>query len=268
MAHFNHFLKSSLPQQNHNIQSYTLGDLKVWLKKASARHSTWIYVPLRWLARILQLKALTPIPNVGGREAIECEVRRIQSLQQKGIATPKLLAVTPEAILTEDAANDGDAVLQFNQALAKYDHDPEQKLALFQSAIEAIQDIHAKKSYLSEAFARNILVNAEHEFTFIDFETDPGQVLDLDSCQVRDWLCFIFSTAYHFSEPELEQACQIFIDRLLPNTKAYLGILNVSGKLRWARRINFEKFGNDGKRIKKCFQFFNRLEQQKALPMI
>lgn len=268
MAHFNHFLNSSLPQQDHNIQSYTVGDLKVWLKKASARHSTWIYVPLRWLARLLHLKALTPIPNMGGSEAIQCEVLRIQSLQEKGIATPKLLAITPEAILTEDAAANGDPVLQFNQALARLDHDPEQKLALFESAIEAIQEVHAKKSYLSEAFARNILVNEKHEFTFIDFETDPGQVLDLHSCQVRDWLCFIFSTAYHFSEHELQHASQIFIERLLPNTKAYLGILNVSGKLRWARKINFEKFGNDGKRIKKCFQFFNSLEQQKALPMI
>jgi len=134
--------------------------------------------------------------------------------------------------------------------------------------LDAILEIHNKNGYLSEAFARNILVNADHKFTFIDFETDPGQILDLQSCHIRDWLCFIFSTAALFTESELKQVSQIFIDKILPASKTYIGILKIGHKLRWARILKFEKIGNDGRRLQQCALFFKALEQQKALPMI
>lgn len=268
MSDLNHFLQDSVQFQDGSIQSYQIGQMKVWLKKASIRHSTWIYVPLRWLAGFFRLKVLTPIPNYGGHKAIQCEIQRIQSLQALGIATPKLLASSEHGLLIEDAAANGKQVLQLDQALAQLREHPEQQILLFQAAVDAISTIHTKKSYLSEAFARNILVNEDHQFTFIDFETDPGQVLDLHSCQVRDWLCLIFSTAHLFDQQQLTQASQIFLDKILPSSKTYLGILKVSHRLRWAQRINFEKLGSDGKRAKKCFLFFKAIEQQKPLPMI
>lgn len=268
MSDLNHFLNNSIQLQNSNIQSYHIGEMKVWLKKASARHSTWIYIPLRWLAQFFQLKVLTPIPNYGGHKAIQCEVQRIQSLQALGISTPTLLASSEYGLLIEDAAANGKQVLQLDQALAQLHEQPEQQIKLFHAAIDAISSIHSKNSYLSEAFARNILVDEAHQFTFIDFETDPGQVLDVQSCQVRDWLCLIFSTAHLFNEQQLAEASQIFLDKILPSTKTYLGILKVSHRLRWARHINFEKLGSDGKRAKKCFLFFKAIELQKPLPMI
>lgn len=74
---------------------------------------------------------------------------------------------------------------------------------LFTQAIQSIQSIHQKGGYLSEAFARNILVDEQNQFSFIDFETDPRDVLSLHDCFVRDWLLFIFSTAYHFEFEQL-----------------------------------------------------------------
>jgi hypothetical protein len=63
MSNFSKFLRNTLKAQDSNIQPYQLDNSKVWLKKASERHSAWIYMPLKWVARILNIEALTPIPN-------------------------------------------------------------------------------------------------------------------------------------------------------------------------------------------------------------
>lgn len=269
MNKFSKFLKSSLKSQDESIKAYHLdGQAKVWLKKASERHSAWIYLPLKWVASFLQIKALTPIPNYGGSAAIQCEAQRIQELQDLGISTPNILAVNNQGLLLEDAGQTGTRVIQLDHALAMLKDDSERKLEFFEEAVQAIHEIHQKKGYLSEAFARNILVNKDKEFTFIDFETDPGHVLDLETCQIRDWLCFIFSTAFRFTEEELKRACQIFINTVFPYKKIFKGVKNIGRKLRWAKKFRFEKLGNDGKRIQKCLLFFDYLEDQEPLPMI
>ncbi len=269
MNKFSKFLKLSLKSQNESIKAYHVdGQIKVWLKKASERHPVWIYLPLKYLANVLKIKALTPIPNHGGATAIQCEVQRIQELQDIGIPTPTVLAVSNQGLLLEDVSQSGEHVVQLDHALAMLKDDSHSKLEFFQEAIEAIQKIHEKDSYLSEAFARNILVNKNKEFTFIDFETDPGHILDVETCQIRDWLCFIFSTAYRFSKQELKCASQIFINAIFTYRKIFKGILNIGRKLRWANIFKFEKLGNDGIRIQKCLTFLELLEDQQPLPMI
>lgn len=264
MPHFKKLLHNSVQYQDRSIQSYTVGEKKIWLKKASKRHSTWIYIPLQWLANFCQLKALTPIPNYGGQRAIRCEVQRLQQLCALGVTVPKLLVASDLGLIIEDAACHGETVLQLDQKLALLHNDPAAKLKLFHATIQAILAIHNKQSYLSEAFARNILVNEQHQFTFIDFETDPGQVLDLNTCHIRDWLCLIFSTAQFFDEQALLlHACQCFQQTISPSSAAYIGILQVAHKFRWASQIKFEKIGSDGLRIQKCFAFLKQLTLQK-----
>ncbi|MBJ9986028.1 serine/threonine protein kinase [Acinetobacter sp. S40] len=267
MANFADFLHISLDQQNESIQAYELEHGKVWLKKASLRHSIWIYTPLRWLARFLHVEALTPVPNYGGKKAIQCEYQRITSLAKLGVNTPKVLALSDDGILLQDAANNGQHVMQLDHALAQASY-TEQRLKLYSDAIAEIQGLHNKGSYLSEAFVRNILVDANHHFTFIDFETDPGEILDLKDCQIRDWLCFIFSSSYRFRLDELDQASSIFYDALSKNLKVFREICKIGHKLQWILHFKPEKLGNDGKRIQKCMLFLRKLEQQEPLPMI
>jgi hypothetical protein len=56
MSNFSKFLRNTLKAQDSNIQPYQLDNSKVWLKKASERHSAWIYMPLKWVARILNIE--------------------------------------------------------------------------------------------------------------------------------------------------------------------------------------------------------------------
>ncbi|AOA59068.1 BUD32 family EKC/KEOPS complex subunit [Acinetobacter larvae] len=261
MNNFSVFLQESLAKQQDNIQSYTVATQKVWLKKATARHSTWIYTPLRWLARLFKLNALTPIPNLGGTQAIQCEIQRIEALKALGVSVPQILATQPEGLLTLDAGQQyGLPMYQLDQTLAQCP-DPVKKFQYFRYALDAIQHIHNQNSYLSEAFARNILVDEQFHFIFIDFETDPGRVLDIATCQARDWLCFLFSTVRAFDEQELQQVSEMICTCVQNHPAVYQHIRDVGNKLRWANRFNFKRIGHDGQRIQQCLLFFQILEK-------
>lgn len=175
--------------------------------------------------------------------------------------------MSDEGILLEDAAQNNLAVQQLDHALAQL-KDLANRLDLYQDAVAAIQNIHNQNSYLSEAFVRNILVDQDHHFTFIDFETDPRTVLSLAQCQTRDWLCFIFSSSYRFSVNELGQLSEIFYMHIKNYPQIYAEICKVSHKIQWLLFFKPEKLENDGKRIQKCMYFLKKLEQHDPLPMI
>lgn len=268
MSHtFETFLDSHLLQQQKAVKYYHHQGQKVWLKKASKRHASWIYLPLRWSAQILGLKMLAPVPNTGGTDAIQCEIQRIQTLSRLNIQTPEILATREDAFLMRDAAQNGQRVEQLERAL-KQQKTTETRMALYQRAIHAIQDIHVKKAYLSEAFARNILVDDQHQFSFIDFETDPGQVLSLKDCQTRDWLCFIFSTARCFDAHEIKQATVLISNALHHNVDTFQDICRVGDKLKWLLKFKPEKLGKDGTRLRKAILMLCHLQEKKPLPMI
>ena len=264
---FSNFLEQTVLQQSNTVQAYEINQQKVWLKKASKRHSTWIYLPLRWFSKLFGLSMLAPVPNYGGEKAIACEISRLQHFKKLNINVPDILAFNENSVLLRDASANGKPVIQLEKALSKQ-KTLEDKLSLFQKSITALEDIHAKKSYLSEAFARNILVDSEHNFSFIDFETDPGQYLSLNDCQTRDWLCFIFSTAHKFEESELNKVACLLAKALDNNVKSFQDICRVGLKLKWILALKPEALGSDGIRMKKCIYLLKLLNDKEPLPMI
>ncbi|MBP8005595.1 MAG: serine/threonine protein kinase [Acinetobacter sp.] len=263
MDDFQKFLETTVTTQQDSIQAYELSTGKVWLKKASERHGLWLYTPLKWLAKIFNLAAMIPVPNQGGAAAIQCEYKRIQQLKTLGISTPNVLALSEKGILLEDLSTQHKSkVKQLDQALATRKTKPEAQFLLFTQAIQAIQNLHLKDGYLSEAFARNILVDKQNQFSFIDFETDPLDVLSLHDCFVRDWLLFIFSTAYHFELEQLTEASQIFHTALQTEPQVYKDICKVGKRLNWVLHLHINKVGHDGQRIQKCVLFLRYLRDQ------
>lgn len=250
LQNFTHFLQEMSIQQRSSMASYTIHNQKVWLKKASARHSTWIYLPLSWFAKLLGLHVFRPVPNYGGQQAIQCEINRIQQLSQHGIQVSEILAANDSAVLLKDASQPTQPVYQLEQAL-KHAPDCTARLSLYGDAVQSIQHIHDVNCYLSEAFARNILVNDQHQFTYIDFETDPHSILSLNECQTRDWLFFIFSTSYHFDLNQLPMVKDILLNNILKNPEVYQLILRVGAKLQWILKLKLEKLGSDGRRLQK-----------------
>ena len=64
---------------------------------------------------------------------------------------------------------------------------------LWMAAMEHLLLVHARGQYLSQCFARNIIVSDDFR-GMIDFEDDPLEVMTLEQAQARDWLIFLQSS--------------------------------------------------------------------------
>lgn len=259
MHKYQEFLEHTVSSQSRSIQPYVIDGLKVWLKKASKRHPWWLYLPLRWFSKLLNMQILAPVPNYGGSNAIHCEAQRIRQLGEIGVSVPKLLAESSSGLLIQDIAHQDKKLMQLDHALAR-ESDFEQRKNLFETAIHALKQIHAKNCYLSEAFARNILIDSQHNISFIDFETDPHKTLDLETCQARDWLCLLFSTAFRFNEQERPIIEQLVKDELRDRQDILVQLSKVGHRFAWLNRVGVEKTGNDGKRMKVFLIFLSNLK--------
>ena len=70
MTDYPDFLRAQAATQTRSIASYHPGGEQLWLKKAGARNSMGRYRLMGTLARTLRLPLLTPVPNLGGEQAI------------------------------------------------------------------------------------------------------------------------------------------------------------------------------------------------------
>lgn len=254
------FLQQTAPTQDKNIHFYFYYQEKVWLKKATKSRPTWFFLPLKGIAQIFGLHLLVPVANVGGTKAIQCEIHRIQALAQVGVRVPEILAHTDDTLLLKDAANNEIEIDQL-EAILNNTSDFQRRFTLYQKAVMEIARIHEKKSYLSEAFARNILVDSQHNFIFIDFETDPRSYFTLMECFARDWLCFMFSTARFFDENELSEVAIFLANQLKTSPEILQLICQVGQRIQWLLSLKIEKLGNDGRRLKKSLLLIKELSE-------
>ena len=195
------FLRSHAANQRPGIEPYLHEGEQLWLKKAGARNSMLRYRLMGALARLLRLPVLTPVPNLGGERSIATEARRLRTLGLLGIHVPQMLAVQPDALLLRHLGVPGQPTPSLaNELRDAVPAGADAVLALWQQGLQAIGQVHQAGSYLSQAFARNMVRCADGAVGFIDFEDDPGKVLSLALCQTRDVLCFAHSSALALQE--------------------------------------------------------------------
>lgn len=257
------FLFDTLHHQQEAIAPHILNGQKVWLKKASKRNSRFRYLPLTFLARWLGIDALKPVPNVGGQLSIAKEAARIKALSKAEVAVPTILAESPEALLIADAGSEGQPYQTLQDKLVAAQHADEINYYIEMSS-QALNDVHARQCYLSEAFARNILVNKQG-VTFIDFETDPGEYHQQTTCMVRDWHCLIFSLYGKLSrrQPHNDLLVPALISGLKQaSPKVRENFLATLPRLKRLERFPFQRFGSDGKKIAITLHALSVLDQQ------
>ena len=152
-------------------------------------------MPPRWLlrcgaylARLLSVSLLYPAGMMTEDSLIEMERKRLLQMHELGIRVPRII-------------DDGDKYLVLSdlgyQLHQRMEVAPSaERVTLFLSALEAIHQVHLKSGYLSQAFARNIVVDENEVIGFIDFEDDPGASLSLHDAQIRDLIMFFYSSLY------------------------------------------------------------------------
>ena len=130
-------------------------------------------------------------------------------------------------------------------------HHP-QAAALWREAGDALVRLHAAGQYLSQGFARNMIVDgapaAPRLAGLIDFEDDPLQVMSLPDAQVRDWLTYLHSTLWMLPMPEAEAEADARIDAWMaaesPAVRARY--LQACRRMSWLRFLpRHRRFGRD-----------------------
>ncbi|RUR31089.1 hypothetical protein [Vreelandella nanhaiensis] len=257
------FLLDTLPRQQATMEPHTLNGEKVWLKRAAKRNSRLAYAPLKLLAAWLKLDALKPVLNTGGEQSIITEATRIETLRSAGITVPTILAKTPQALLLADVGTPDEPAETLLDKLKRL-NSPEQVDQTLARSIEALNSVHSRNCYLSEAFARNILVTNE-KTVFIDFETDPGQVHAPVDCMVRDWYCFIFSLygKLYKSPMQCERLAPALLEGLRnANQEVRERFCEILPKLLRLQRFPFKHLGSDGRKISVTLQALAVLNQR------
>jgi tRNA A-37 threonylcarbamoyl transferase component Bud32 len=136
------------------------------------------------IGKLFRGPLIKPVPAHGGAKSQEIEIERIAALHAAGISVPIVLHIAKDYFVMQAfTGRPLDSLVSEPGPNAQ---------AAFEQGLNAIAQVHAAGQYLSQGFARNILVN-EHALCFIDFEDDPLQVMTLAQAQARDYLLYLLS---------------------------------------------------------------------------
>ncbi len=226
------------------IEVFDTAEGKVLVKgQRPARHPAR-YRLLNGLARLVGVSFLKAVPMHGGAQAQRIEVARLRALRDAGAAVPRVLHVAPDHIVMQWL---GDAELS---TLLRLGHP--HAAALWRQGGDALQHIHAQDQYLSQAFARNLIVDTRSQpprlAGMIDFEDDPLESMSLLEAQVRDWLSYLHSTLWMLAPLLPQDQIDAQLDAWMASESSELRqlFLRACRKLAWLRRLPRQRrFGRD-----------------------
>lgn len=216
---------------------------KVIVKGWRPAHHPARYGLLNRLARWLGLPFLRAVPLAGGAQAQHTEVARLRALRRAGARVPEVLHVGSDHFVMQwlGRAHLGDVLQSGHPGAA----------ALWREAGDELVRLHRAGQYLSQGFARNMIVTDEAGDTprlagLIDFEDDPLQVMGLADAQVRDWLAFLHSTLWTLplAPSEVDTCIDAWLDAESPAVRA--GFAQACRRLAWLRVLPRQRrFGRD-----------------------
>ena len=220
------------------VEVVDLPEGKVLVKGQRATRSPWphrLLNTLAWMAGVPYLKA---VPVHGGARSQDIEVTRLRALAAAGLPVPQVQHVGADYFVM-DYLGSNDLARTLREQGAK-------AFGLWFAAMEQLLQVHAQGQYLSQCFARNIIVSDRFE-GLIDFEDDPLEVMGLVDAQARDWLIYLQSTLWNLAldEPRLDAALRSALERESAPVRAALR--HAAGRLAWLRWLptNRRVWGKD-----------------------
>jgi tRNA A-37 threonylcarbamoyl transferase component Bud32 len=242
-AFYQHALQQCLLVQTSLMQNHTLENgEKVWVRQAGARNSAWRYHLLKIAQQISGIHMLQPVPNLGGIPSLQTEAARLHALSTAGVQVPVILAQQPNALMISHIGEHN-----LENEWKQHKHQPEILLQRWQLGLNAIADVHKRKQYLSETFARNMIYVNQHSIGFIDFEDDPLSVMPLPHCHARDWLCYLHSGARLMQEYSVANQAKALWESMLHHQphEVHTIVINSLRKIRWMRYFTARIYGKD-----------------------
>jgi hypothetical protein len=179
-----------MSRQPYRVTCLTYEGQRIWVKRPSPTRPAGLYHALALMARLHGLSVLTPAPRPGGAKGLQLEAARLKSLKQLGIRVPDVLFINDQYLCLSDLPG-----YDLTHYMQSADTEP-LRGAIWKKGLEAILDVHQRGTYISQCFSRNMIASPDLEsIGFIDFEDDPGLILDTTHAQARDWLLYLLSSA-------------------------------------------------------------------------
>lgn len=173
--------------EQQSVERVDVDGQPAWAKRYGAESRRFRLALLDAVVRLLGVPALRPPPRHAGDAARATEQRRIEQLSGADVVVPGILRSSEATLVLADMGRTLAAHLREVDAAAAE--------RLFADAAEAIACVHASGHYLGQPLPRNITIDAIGRIGFLDFEEDPGEVMDLPHAQARDWLVFTSGVA-------------------------------------------------------------------------
>jgi tRNA A-37 threonylcarbamoyl transferase component Bud32 len=219
-------IESSSGWRARRVEVFDLPEGRVLVKGQRATRSPWphrLLNTLAWMAGVPYLKAV-PVHGAARSQAIE--VMRLRALGGAGLPVPRVLHVAPDYFVMSYLGERDMALTLREQGVQAWN--------LWLAAMEHLLQVHAQGQYLSQCFARNIIVSDRFQ-GLIDFEDDPLEVMNLVEAQARDWLIYLQSTLFNLgADPaQLDAALRSLLGRESEPVRAVLR--HASRRLGWLR---------------------------------
>ncbi|MEO7940778.1 MAG: hypothetical protein ABIR55_19315 [Burkholderiaceae bacterium] len=231
-------IEASVVWRERRVEVFDLPEGRLLVKGQRPLRGPWAHRTLNLFGRLAGVPYLKAVPVHGGAQSQEIEIRRLQTLHAAGVAVPQVHHVAPDYfVMSYLGANDLARALREQGA---------QAYGLWMAAMEHLLLVHARGQYLSQCFARNIIVS--HQFEgLIDFEDDPLEVMTLEQAQARDWLVYLQSTLWNLAldEQRLDTALRSVLERESEPVRAVLR--HAAHRLAWLRHLptNRKIWGKD-----------------------
>jgi hypothetical protein len=222
-------IQASSGWRMHRIEMFDLPhEGRVVVKGQRPARGPWRFRVLRALAACVQSPLVAPVPSPGGHLAQATEARRLRALAQAGVRVPELLHQADDHLVLRRL--DGEPLEKH------FERDPAEALSAFVCGLQGLAHVHARHQYLSQGFARNMLLSQGHLW-FIDFEDDPLQAMSLPDAQARDILSYLLSAIWcnRAARPDLMAAWRAWVPTGAPEVMCR--VRKASGRLAWLRHL-------------------------------
>jgi len=231
-------IEQSTGWRQRRVETFDLPEGHLLVKGQRAPRGPWAHRWLNALARMAGVSYLKAVPVHGGPHSQAIEVMRLQVLAGAGLPVPRVHHVASHYFVMDYlGANDLARMLR-ERGMAAFD--------VWEAGLRALLQVHQRGQYLSQCFARNVIVS-EHFEGFIDFEDDPLEEMTLHEAQARDWLVYLQSTLHNLAPPadRLDAVLRNIWAEESPEVRQLLR--HAAGRLAWMRWLprNRQRWGKD-----------------------
>jgi len=172
---------------------------KIWVKQSESAETNIWHKLSGMIASLIHSPLFIPTVATDGKSSLEGEAKRIEYYALQGVHVPHVIAKSDQWLALSDAG------IPLNVFARDPKIDVDSKLKAILQSVHTIVQLHQQNLWHGRPALRDLAYDGE-KVTLIDFEEDPGIILNPHECMVRDLFLFVHSLHYYLKDvPQILQ---------------------------------------------------------------